>query len=292
LLTSAAKFTFDPALYAYLSDRISYEWRGLAIGVIEFSWSGTFLLGVPFASFLIVRSGWVSPYMVLTIIAVASVVLLWNLLPPDQVRAVANRVSIRQGFSTIIRSRSGVAALIVAAIIMLSSELVNINFSAWLRQTFGWETTDLAVTATVIGIAELVAEIAVAALIDRIGKRRAVAIGFVLYALSAFLIPVLGVTPNGALVALFFFFFGFEFTLVCTLPLMTEIVPGARATFMSTMASFHAIGRVIGALLGQNLFTSSIVTVAVGAGVLNIVALVLLLMLVREESAPLPHSTD
>jgi predicted MFS family arabinose efflux permease len=291
-LTSVAKFTFDPALYAYLSDRIPYERRGLAIGVIEFGWSGAFLLGVPFASFLIVRAGWISPFVALSIIAVASVVLLWNLLPSDHSRAASNRVSMRQGFMTVIRSRSAVGALFVAAVIMLSNELVNINFSSWMRQSFGWDTTELAVTATVIGIAELIAEIAVAGLIDRLGKRRAVAIGFVLYALSSFLIPALGITPNGALVALFFFYFAFEFTLVCSLPLMTEIVPAARATFMATMAAFHSIGRVIGTLWGPALFVDNILMVSLWAGALNIVALVVLLILVREAKTSSIPSTD
>jgi len=49
---------------------------------------------------------------------------------------------------------------------------------------------------------------------------------------------------------LFLIFLTFEFTIVTALSLFTEILPGARATMMSSSVAAFSIGRVIGALVG------------------------------------------
>jgi predicted MFS family arabinose efflux permease len=49
---------------------------------------------------------------------------------------------------------------------------------------------------------------------------------------------------------LFFVFLTFEFTIVTALSLFTEILPGARATMMSSNVAAMSIGRVIGASIG------------------------------------------
>jgi predicted MFS family arabinose efflux permease len=47
VLYGLAKVLFDPAVQAYLGDTIPYQERGRAIGIVELSWSCSWLLGVP-----------------------------------------------------------------------------------------------------------------------------------------------------------------------------------------------------------------------------------------------------
>jgi len=56
-LAGLAKTLFDPALQAYVGERVPFEKRGLVIGLLEFSWAGSTLVGIPAIAFLIHEVG-------------------------------------------------------------------------------------------------------------------------------------------------------------------------------------------------------------------------------------------
>jgi predicted MFS family arabinose efflux permease len=120
-------------------------------------------------------------------------------------------------------------------------------------------------------------------LADRLGKRRAIAAGMVASALAYLALPLLG--SRGlelALGALFFAFITFEFTIVASIPLMTELLPAARGRVMSANVAAHAAGRMLGALAGGALFHLGFVWVGGLSAGLNLAALAVILILVRE----------
>jgi predicted MFS family arabinose efflux permease len=95
-------------------------------------------------------------------------------------------------------------------------------------------------------------------------------------------LPFLGRNLTGALVGLFFVYTTFEFTIVSAMPLMTELVPQARATMMAGNVGAHSAGRAIGALLGPALFSFGLRANGALAAALNLAALAMLLLFVRE----------
>jgi predicted MFS family arabinose efflux permease len=116
------------------------------------------------------------------------------------------------------------------------------------------------------------------------GKRRAVALGMVLSALSAVGLPLIGqISLAGALVGLFLFYISFEFTLVSSIPLMTELVPGARAVMMAGNISAISAGRMLGALAGPLLFRQGMLANGIACAAANFLALAILLTLVDVE---------
>ncbi len=64
-LAGLGKSIFDPALQAYVSERVPFHRRGLAIGLLELSWAGSTLLGIPVIAVLIDRLGWRAPFFVM-----------------------------------------------------------------------------------------------------------------------------------------------------------------------------------------------------------------------------------
>jgi predicted MFS family arabinose efflux permease len=106
----------------------------------------------------------------------------------------------------------------------------------------------------VIGIAEFLGEISVGGLTDRLGKIRAVTAGLILNGLAALALPVLGSSQTGALAGLFLFYLTFEFTVVSIIPMMTEVLPTARATLMASYIASAAVGRSLGDLLSPVLY--------------------------------------
>ena len=107
-----------------------------------------------------------------------------------------------------------------------------------------------------IGVADVIAELLVIAFLDRIGKRRAVLIAGIFYALAFILFWALSASLLGMMIALFAIFLGFEFTLVASLPIASETVPESRAAMMGWNAAFIATGRIIGSLIALPLFGS------------------------------------
>ncbi len=313
ILTTVSKILFDLAIYAYLGDHVSYKQRGLAVAVVEFGWSGGFLLGVPLVGWLIERGGWSAPFPWLALVGVGMIALVWRTVPTDSPRGEHKRPSLMKGLKSILTQRVALAGLSLGVFISTGNEVVNVIYGAWLENSFGLKVGALGVTAAVIGIAELVGEGGVAGFVDRLGKRRSVGIGLALSAVSCLLLPLLASSINGALLGLFLFYFTFEFTIVASLPLMTELVPAARATFMSVNAAGHSLGRVIGSLVGPALFASGIMIAnvpkrpfnglidslvipalnasglpvnAVFAAVVYLIALVVLVAFVRENHDP------
>lgn len=282
LMTTLSKIIFDPAVYAYLGDRVDYKRRGLAVGITEFGWSGAFLVGIPIVGFLIERLGWKAPFPFLALVAVGIFVLLWKQLPNDDRAVIRRSTNLGKGFQVILRDYSAIAALVIGFLITCSNEIINVVFGTWMENAFAMRVAALGLASAVIGIAELAGEGVVAGFVDRLGKRKSVGVGLVLYCIGCLLLPLMGFSEIGALFGLFVFFLTFEFTLVSTLPLMTELVPEARATLMATTAASHSLGRMIGSLIGPILFSSGLGANAVAGVIMNIVALGLLIWFVRE----------
>jgi predicted MFS family arabinose efflux permease len=67
-------------------------------------------------------------------------------------------------------------------------------------------------------------------------------------------LPIIGRTELGALIGLFLFYITFEYFVVSHIPLMSEVMPEARATLLSFNLTGHSLGRVIGALLAAFIY--------------------------------------
>ena len=92
-----------------------------------------------------------------------------------------------------------------------ANETMAIVYGAWLEDAFGLKVAALGLASAVIGVAELGGEGLVAAVVDRVGKRRAFILGVLGNALMALLLPAAGFSVGGALAGLFLFFLTFEF---------------------------------------------------------------------------------
>lgn len=119
-------------------------------------------------------------------------------------------------------------------------------------------------------------------LADRLGKRRAIGIGLAASAIAYLALPLLAFDIKFALAGLFFVFIAFEFTIVASIPLMTELVPEARGAVMSSNVAFHAAGRMLGVPLGVTMFHLGFQWNGVAAAVLNLVTLGVIILFVRE----------
>jgi MFS transporter, DHA1 family, inner membrane transport protein len=255
LLSIMANFVFIPSMQAYLGDHVPYERRGMALGLVEFGWSLSFIIGVPLVGLAIARGGWQAPFPWLVGLGLISVGLLAVLLPKD-VPSTTEKPGLLRNFRAVFTHSSALAALLFALSVSASNELVNLTFGVWLEDAFKVKIAALAAASAVIGFAELSGEAGSSLLVDRLGKHRSVTAGLLLNALAALALPFLGSSLAGALVGLFLLYLTFEFTLVASIPLASEVLPGARATLMAIYIACMALGRAISDALAPLIYTA------------------------------------
>ena len=272
---SLAKLIFDPAMQAYISDRTPYEKRGRILAVTELGWSFAFILGIPLMGFLISRGGWIAPFPLLMGLGLLTFILIFLQIPDDET-LVRTRASVWTSFRNVFSYAPAIAGLSVGLWATVANETVSLIFGVWLEDSFGLKIAALAASAAVIGISELGGEGLVAVLADKLGKERAVGFGLAANSIAALLLPFLGRTTFGALLGLFLFYITFEFTIVSIIPMMTEIMPSARATLMSFNVASLSLGRAIGAPLSTFLYRFGFPVVAIGAVLFNIIAVLAL----------------
>ncbi len=285
---------FDPSASATLGDRVPYERRGLVMGINELGWSVAGLIGVPLMARAIEVWGWQSPFALIALGGV--MVFLWSViglpksnphpqpLSPCVTSRRAGRFAltrsarsdksgegsrgsgVRSVFATIAQHRSAVLMLLVTAAFMVAAEMIGVTYATWLERTFAVDVVTLGNIVAVFAIADVVGELLSMWGVDRFGKKRALLVGFVGTTVLYFIIPALGATLIMAVAGLFVYYVCFEFTIVSIYPLISELVPAARATLLSLTAMASNIGRMVGGLGGALLFTQF------GFGAIGIVA--------------------
>lgn len=281
-LAMIGKFMFDPAMQAYFGDRIPYHQRGTALAVTEVAWSMAFIAGVPIAGFLIDRFGWSAPFPLFSILGLIAFFMIWRIIPSEDLHHEPVNNS-REGYLAVFKSVPALAGVSVALWASAANELVNVIFGVWLEDSFGLKIAALAGASAVIGISELSGEGLVAFTTDKLGKPRALAIGLVANSLAAVLLPFIGQTQAGALIGLFLFYITFEYVMVSHIPMVTELVPSARATLLSLNVTGHALGRALGAFLAALIYQRfGFVFVALMAVLFNAAGMLALRRMQRE----------
>lgn len=285
-LLGFSKAAFDPAMLAYVGDSVPYARRGRVMSLLELSWSLSWFIGVPLAGFVIAGFTWRAPFVIVSVAAALAIVLLARLCPScggGPVRPEAS--SLLDGFRQV-PWRAALPLLAFTCLTSMANENVFIVYSDWLEKQFELAVVAIGVASLVISVAELTAEFGSAGLVDRLGKRRSVLIGM-FFSLATYLaLLLLSGGLAGALTGIGLMFFAFEFSLVASIPLISEVAPGARGTVLALNVSASALGRMMGSLTGPRLWsTYSLPGVALVSAGLALLAIVMLLFTHEHGSA-------
>jgi predicted MFS family arabinose efflux permease len=222
------------------------------------SWAGSLIVAAPLAGFLLERSGIQAIFAVLAVAFVTGIVGIAVVLPadhPEKGKVIAV-ITPWKAWGILRRSPTALAALIYAFCVSVANETLFINYGAWMESTFQLELAQLGAVTTVIAVAEVLGEIAVLSLSDRMGKRRLALVGVTISSLGYILLPNFSFSLPLTLGMLFVLFLGLETAIVAAIPLYTEILPDSRSVMMSGIISMSTSGRLVGALLGGFLYTT------------------------------------
>jgi predicted MFS family arabinose efflux permease len=281
VLLGLSKAAFDPAMQAYVSDAVPYERRGRALGIIELTWAGSWLVGVPLAGLLIARFGWQSPFAVLAVLGIAAVFATFRLNPTAQAGASgsgnfshpASHGRLKSPLRTVWRrpvwlTRSTAAMLAVSVLVVTANENLFMVYGAWFESQFGLPVATLGLASIVIAVAELIAAATSAGIVDRVGKRRALLVGLALNALAYLALPRLSGALGVTLATMVLVALTSEFAIVSALPLVSELAPEARGTVMAVNSALISAGVMAVSVIAPRLWSSGglALTTAVSAG--------------------------
>ena len=263
------------AIQAYLGDRVAYQKRGLYLAIGELSWAVSFIIMVPLAGLVLERANWNGPYIWLTILGTVMTAILWLVVPQDT-PSEPEPLAIFKDIKTVLRSLPAVLGMLMGTAFIIGNELVNVVFGVWMQDSFGLQIAALGAASMIIGFSELGGEGLAALLADRVGKERLMGISFLFNGLWMITLPWLGQSQVGAFIWLFMFYLTFEVGIVSALPLITELVPQARATMMALFIAALSIGRALGDVIAPRLYTSGFIVNALVCLGLDLVALFIL----------------
>ena len=293
IISAIGRNIFDPALQAYAGQHVPYAYRGRIVGLIELSWSASALIGIPLVGVLMQGYGWQSPFLVLGGLILGAMLVLGGLIPRQTRPAPAKQSMVREviaGWRALLATPRTAGMLLFALTISGANDLVLVVYGVWMENIFAVGLAALGSTIIVIGVAELAGEGLTVWLSDRIGLERSIVGGMILTAGASVLLPFLAFRLEAALVGIFLLFIIFEFTMVATISLFTEILPEARATMMSGYKAASGTGRMAGALLGVPLYTlGGMMAVGITSGIVTLLGLLCLRWALGKWHSNSPH---
>lgn len=256
-MAGLGKSIFDPAIQAYIGRKVPYHRRGLAIGVMEMSWAGSSLLGLPLLGLLIDQTGWRSPFFALGGLGLTAMFALAVSIPDDsmRMRKRLNQISLIESWKILAGNKAALGAFGYSFFISMAYDNFFVIYGLWLKQAFHLGITAIGTATIVIGMAEFCGEGLTATVSDRFGLGKSVIFGIIISGLCYLAIPYVGANLISALGILFLLFISLEFSIVTSMSLFTEFVPSSRATMMSGFFGAGSIGRVIGAMMGIPVWT-------------------------------------
>ena len=246
-------YIYMGSTHAYLGDQVAYEKRGRMMAIPETGWALSFIVAMPLIALLIARFGWHAPFPLLTGLGVIVFVLVALVIPKNSPAAQKTGGTLKL-YRDVFHSPVALACVSLTLLSVAANEVVNLVFGIWMGDSFGLNLTALGAASAVIGIAELSAELLSSGWVDRLGKERSIRIGLMINGLVALSLTWLGQNLWTAMAGLFLFYLTFEFVSVSTFPLITEVLPGARATLMGVNVAAICLGRAVGDLVAPLIY--------------------------------------
>jgi predicted MFS family arabinose efflux permease len=259
---------FVPTLQAYLSAQLPYHQRARGIGMLEYAWALTGIVGLSLIGLLIAATTWRAPFLIL---AAGIWVMTWvfgalpgarhegsipaapTAPPAPRGRRARGRAFFRLGAN----ARSAYSLIAASTATFFAAMLVMIIYGAWLADEYGLGPRQLGTVALLFGCFDLTASVSVSLFTDRFGKRRSVVLGTAGALAGYLLIPWLNVGLIPAVLATALARGFFEFAVVSNISLLSEQVPAMRGKVM-TLGSAAATGAAtIAAFVAPALYAST-----------------------------------
>lgn len=297
ILTGIGHAGYTPNLHAYLSTKLPYHKRARGIGIIEYAWALAGIAGLFAAGYLIEEFSWRSPFLLFGSLLILASIVYFTLpashLNEREVLHKKKKIRVRLNLKKQLlnffdlghNAKSAWGTIIVQGLNMFAIMHIMIIHGGWLEGEYGLSPSKLGSIALILGIADLIASIIVSVAVDKIGKKKSVAIGVAGMTLGYALMPFLNIGIYFAILSILIPRIFFEFATVSNLALLTEQVPEQRGKVMSLSTTFGLIGITVSSALGPvTYFSTGVVGLASVSMAAGIISFILIIVLVKDGS--------
>ena len=239
---------FAIPMQAWFGDRVPYSERGRVFGITELTWSVGLLAVVPISGFLIERTSWRAPFILVAVASAIGTVAVTQGIGSDRPQERVER-SLKL---TLPRVR----ILATAMLFSIAAEIPFIVYGQWLEGSFGLSVAGIGTFTIAVVIAELLGEGLVTVYADRWGLRRMFLGGLLVSGLAYLAFSLTGSALVLATIVVIVWIASFEVTVVAAIPFASEMATEARERLLSLFTVMIATGRAVGALIAQPLFTT------------------------------------
>lgn len=229
-LLGVAQSAYDPAMQAHVGDVVPLERRARAMGTVELSWSGSWLIGVPAAGFLMARYGWQAPFVAIAILGLLFTLLTLTIREVRRPRAEGEPRTDRAALRL---PQSVLFALAASSLILLANEGLFLVYGALMEDRYNLALGALGLASVVVSLAELTGASVVLAFVDRIGKRKALLTGLLLNAACFMLLPLTLRSLPAALAGIAAVALTSEFSIVTSIALLSGLAERSAGLVMS-----------------------------------------------------------
>ncbi len=240
--------TFQPMLAAYSSATLAPERRARGMGIIEYGWALSSIIGLYVVGRILDVADWRVPLIGLGIgLGIASVVFFFLLRNQPDLDDTPP-ISLWEQFNVTENRRGALAAVLTQGLITFAGLHTFTAYSIWLFNEHAFDAVRLGSIALGYGLIDLVGSGLVSASLDKIGRKEALIYGGAGAAIVFGLLGwfnSFGLVP--ALIMLFLGRFLFEFTIVTGVITTSEQSPNQRSRVMSLLG---VVGTLIGAWSG------------------------------------------
>lgn len=271
VIGGAAKISIDLAQNAWIGHHVPLERRGRVIGVIEMTWAGAFLVGIPLLAFVIDRLGWRAAFVV-TGPALAATALLSARqlqrtkapllqvapvadLPADTDNDTDNDTAVVSS-TTGSRSRLRTGVWVFCFLQPLAQMLIFAVNGDWFAQSLNLSTWALGIATLTLGAAELVGTILTVWLTDRVGPLRCGMWGMALAIPPLAAIALVADNAIAAIGLMFLMDVAIEFAFVAVLPIVSELDVDNRGKALSHVFVLIMVARAIGSAVAGIIYTA------------------------------------
>ncbi|MFN8053143.1 MAG: MFS transporter [Acidimicrobiales bacterium] len=255
IVGGAAKVSIDLAQNAWIGHEVPLRERGRVIGVIEATWAGAFLAGVPALGWAVDRWGWQAAFVVtgplLTLAAVGSGAGLRDHVHPvvDEDAAAAHHVTIDAR-----PDRVTTAVWVFCFMQPMAQMLIFAVYATWFRNEVGLDTARISVITALLGVAELVGTVVTVWSTDRFGPIRCG-----MWGMALTIAPMLGVVAVGpsevpAAALLIAMAIAIEFAFVSVLPVVSELDVTSRGKAVARVFVLIMVSRALGSAIAGTVY--------------------------------------
>ncbi|MGN4422909.1 MFS transporter [Bacillus cereus group sp. MYBK30-1] len=247
-LTGLSGAMVMPSIFALVGDKVTYESRGKAMGMIMGAMVGSTVIGVPIGAFLSEIGNWqwtfYSVGIVTLFIALLVNQLLENEKPRNEVRVSAMKAMIAS-LKMVIVNVPVLYALLATFLWTIGLHGMFSYIGVYYGKNFGLSVGEIGIVIFLAGVGSVAGNILGGKLADKIGKRNVVSIASIVVSISVMIFS-LSIEKLGIAIAvhiIWSLFIGFGQASLTAL--ISELKPAVRGTVMALNSSAMYIGMTI-----------------------------------------------